>query len=91
MRGDALVNLSSTSAMPWSRVGWRGAAGLSQMWCRLARVGALSLHGKEGVDGSSPSEAFIGPALFANRTVPRRGWLSVDQVAQTRIVPRLAD
>src|SRR4249919_645210 len=56
--GDELVNRKSTSTLARERVHWRTATDSSHRWCHLPPDGAPSLHGKEGVDGSSPSEGF---------------------------------
>ena len=52
------VNQWSTSMLASSGLDLCAATDSSHLWRQLARLLVLSLHGKEGVDGSSPSEGF---------------------------------
>ena len=61
--GDELVNPWSTSALTQAGLGRCRTAVSSRPWRQLAPLGALSLHGKEGVDGSSPSEGSVDSLL----------------------------
>ena len=63
--GDELVNQESTSALTHDGIPWHGVAESSHPWRQLPPVGAPSLHGKEGVDGSSPSEGLEQPLPLA--------------------------
>ena len=63
--GDKLVNQESTSTLAQGGVHWRAVTESSHFWRHLTPVGALSLHGKEGVDGSSPSEGLEQPLPLA--------------------------
>jgi len=72
--GDVLVNQKSTSTLAHIRVHWRAITKRSHFWRQLPPVGALSLHGKEGVDGSSPSEGSAKPRksrLFRSSAIAR--------------------
>ena len=54
--GNTLINLWSTFVLARPVLAWRGPITSSRFWCTLASPGAPGRHGKEGVDGSSPSE-----------------------------------
>ena len=87
--GDELVNLESTSTLAHGSVHWHAITVSNQLWLHLPPVGVSSLHGKEGVDGSSPSEGLNEAPARRALSLPEKETFWSDGVHDTSTAPNV--